>query len=142
MTSDDWVAGIADEVRRLALAGVSDGVLQAFIDARRRGDTELAASLLSLAAHRSPPTAPAMTALERLRVAALRPVVNSLDAHALYAYVSILWPLTDHASRNAVDPRSWESAAFVETLAHGLMHAALEQLQPGIVGPDGQLRRH
>ena len=41
MTSDDWVAGIADDVRRLALAGVSDGVLQAFIDARRRGDTEL-----------------------------------------------------------------------------------------------------
>ena len=77
-----------------------------------------------------------------LRVAALRPVVNSLDAHALYAYVSILWPLTDHASRNAVDPRSWESAAFVETLAQRLMHAALEQLQPGIVGPDGQLRRH
>lgn len=142
MTSDDWVTGIADDVRRLALAGVSDGVLQAFIDARRLGDTELAASLLRLAAHRFLPTAPAMTALERLRLAALRPVVNSLDAHTLYAYVSILWPLTDHASRNEVDSRCWDSEAFVETLAHSLMHAALEQLQPRVGGPEGQLRRH
>jgi hypothetical protein len=51
MTSEDWMVGIADDVRRLALAGVSEEVLQAFIDARRRGDTELAAHLLSLAAH-------------------------------------------------------------------------------------------
>jgi hypothetical protein len=31
-----------------------------------------------------------MTALERLRDAALRPVVNSLDPPTLYAYVGIL----------------------------------------------------
>lgn len=125
----------------MAMAGAPDAVLQSFIDARRRGDADLATRLLSQYPEPKGPAA-SLSAVERLRVAALRPVVNSLDPHALYAYVSILWPLTDHASRNAVDPRSWESAAFVESLAQRLMHAALEQLQPGVVGPDGQLRRH
>jgi hypothetical protein len=125
----------------MAMAGAPDAVLQSFVDARRRGDADLATRLLSQYLEPKGPAAP-LSAVEKLRVAALRPVVNSLDAHALYAYVSILWPLTDHASRNAVDPRSWESAAFVETLAQRLMHAALEQLQPAVVGPDGQLRRH
>lgn len=125
----------------MAMAGAPDAVLQSFIDARRRGDADLATRLLSQYPEPKGPAA-SLSVVERLRVAALRPVVNSLDAHALYAYVSILWPLTDHASRDAVDPRSWESAAFVETLAQRLMHAALEQLQPGVVGPYGQLRRH
>ena len=128
MTSEDWVVGIAEDVRRLALAGVSDEVLQAFIDARRRGDTELAARLLSLAAHRSHSTAPAMTAMERLRVAALRPVVNSLDPPTLYAYVGILWPLSDEVVRSHEDPRHWTSEAFVEAIAQRLMHVALEQI--------------
>jgi hypothetical protein len=125
----------------MAMAGAPDAVLQSFIDARRRGDADLATRLISLYPEPKEPAA-SLSPVERLRVAALRPVVNSLDPHALYAYVSILWPLTDHASRNAIDPRSWESAAFVETLAQRLMHAALEQLQPGVVGPDGQLRQH
>lgn len=138
---DAWPTGLSDELRRMAMAGAPDAVLQSFIDARRRGDADLATRLLSQYPQPNGP-AESLSGVERLRVAALRPVVNSLDTQTLYAYVSILWPLTDHASRNAVDPKSWENEAFVETLAHSLMHDALEQLQPSVVGPDGQLRRH
>lgn len=123
------------------MAGAPDEVLQSFIGARRSGNADLAARLLSQYQRAQAPS-PCLTAVQRLRVAALRPVVNSLDAHTLYAFVGIIWPLTDHASRSDVDPSCWESSAFVDELAHRLMHTALEQLQPSIVERDGQLLRH
>ena len=141
MASDDWKGSVEDELRRMALAGASDEALQSFIEARRSGDAGLADRLLSQYQMAQTPS-PCLTAVQRLRVAALRPVVNSLDAHTLYAFVGIIWPLTDHASRSDVEPSCWESTAFVDELAHRLMHTALEQLQPSVVGRNGQLLRH
>jgi hypothetical protein len=129
------MAGIEADLRRMALAGASDDVLQSFVDARRRGDTDLADRLLALTQDPFGPTpAPALTPLQRLRVAALRPVVNSLDTHVLYSYVRILWPLSDQIVRSYQDPNHWASDTFVDSIAQSLMRVTLEHIQPGSAG--------
>lgn len=79
-----------DDLRPMALAGGSDEVLRLFIDARRCGHIELANRLLIRCQTPSGP-ASALTELQRLRVAALRHAVNSLDAQALYSHFCFLW---------------------------------------------------
>jgi hypothetical protein len=128
MTSDAWRIGIEDDLRRMALAGATDEELQSFIDARRRGNTELANRLLSLR-HEAPAHPAALTPLQRLRVASLRPVVNALHAHALYAYIGVLWPLTEQLVRDLQDPSQWVDDTFVESLAKGMVFVVLEQVQ-------------
>ena len=130
-----------DELRRMAMAGASDDALQQFIAARRRRDTELANRLLTQFQTPSGPTH-APTPLQRLRVAALRPVVNSLEAQALYSYICILWPLSDQAVRTTVEPTCWENDSFVASIADSLMHVALEHLQAESVGPIGPHPEH
>ena len=137
MAADDWSGSVEDELRRMAMAGASDDVLQQFITARRRGDTELANRLLTQFQTPSSPV-PATTPLQRLRVAALRPVVNSLEAQALYSYIGILWPLSDQAIRTTVEPTCWASDSFVDAIADSLMRVALEYVQHGHTGLLGQ----
>lgn len=140
MTSDAWRIGIEDDLRRMALAGATDDQLQCFVDARRRGDSGLADRLMSLAQEsRADPVA--LTPLQRLRVAALRPLVNSLEAHALYFYIGILWPLTDKLVREHQDPSQWANDTFVDSLAQGLVFVVLEQVQQGF-GLDSQPTSH
>lgn len=137
MMSDKWPAGIEDDLRRMALAGATDEELQFFIDARRRGDTGLANRLITLA-HEARAHPVVLTHLQRLRVAALRPVVNSLDAHALYSYIRILWPLTDQIVRDHQHPSQWTNDTFVDSIAHSLTRVALEHIPPGSADPLGQ----
>ena len=127
------MAGIEADLRRMALAGASDDVLQSFVDARRRGDADLADRLLTLTQEPFGP-APALTPLQRLRVAALRPAVNSLDTHVLYSYVRILWPLSDQIVRSYQDPNHWASDTFVDSIAQSLMRVTLEHIQRGSAG--------
>lgn len=140
MTSDAWKVGIEDDLRRMALAGASDDQLRCFVDARRRGDIGLADRLMSLA-QKTPADPVALTPLQRLRVAALRPLVNSLEAHALYAYIGILWPLTEKLVREHQDLSQWANDTFVESLAQGLVFVVLEQVQRGS-SLDGQPAHH
>ena len=140
MTSDARRIGIEDDLRRMALSGAADEELQSYIDARRRGDTEFANRLLSLT-HEAPAHPAALTPLQRLRVASLRPVVNALHAHDLYAYIRVLWPLTEQLVRDLQDPNQWADDTFVESLAKGLVFVALEQVQRHF-GLDGQPRHH
>jgi hypothetical protein len=136
MTSDVRKVVIEDDLRRMALAGATDDELQSFVDARRRGDTELVDRLMSLA-HVAPADPVALTPLQRLRVAALRPLVNSLDAHALYAYIGVLWPLTDQLVQDHQDPSQWANDTFVDSIARSLMRVALKHIQPGRADPLG-----
>lgn len=131
------MADIEGDLRRMALAGASDDSLQSFIDARRGGDIDLASTLLAMA-QEAPAPPFALTPLQRLRVAALRPLVNSLDAQALYSYIRILWPLTDQIVRDCQYPSQWTSDTFVESIARSLMPVALEQIQPGLAGVLGR----
>ena len=140
MMSDKWPVGIEDDLRRMALAGATDEELQLFIDARRRGDTGLANRLMSLA-QEAPAHPVALTHLQRLRVAALKPVVNSLEAHSLYAYIGILWPLSDKLAQDHQDPSQWANDTFVDSIAQSLVFVVLEHMQRGS-GLDGQSAVH
>lgn len=133
MASDDWVASIANDVRRMGLAGTSEDVLQAFIDSRRRGDNERAESILSLSLQQVHPPRPAMTSVDKLRVAALRPVVNAIDSSTLYSYIGIVWPITEEIVRGHEDPTHWAHESFVDAIAQSLVRVVLEHLQVKIV---------
>ena len=95
MASEDFESTLANDVRRMALAGASDEVLQAFIDCRRRGDTDHAERVLNQSQQQSRPPRPALTPVEKLRVASLRQVVNAVDSSTLYSFIGIIWPITD-----------------------------------------------
>lgn len=130
------MAAIESDLRRMALSGASDDSLRSFIDARRSGDIDLAKRLLSVA-HDAPASPVALTPLERLRVAALKPLVNTLDAHMLYSYIRIVWPLTDQFVRDHRYPSQWTNDTFVDSIAHSLMSVALQRIQPGCAGLPG-----
>jgi hypothetical protein len=129
MTSEDFESSLANEVRRMAMAGVSDDVLREFIDARRRGDTDHAECMLKQAQQQSRPPRPALTPVEKLRVAALRPVANAVDSSTLYSYIGIIWPITNEIVRSHEDPTYWASDSFVDAIAQSLVRVAMEQLQ-------------
>ena len=141
MASDDGRGSFEDELRRMALAGASDEELQEFINARRCGNVEHANRMLVQFQTPAPPS-PALTPLERLRVAALRPVVNRLDAQALYAYICILWPITEQALGTTVEPTCWASDTFVDSIADSLMRVVLQHVHSGGAGPDGPSPLH
>ena len=129
MASEDLESTLANDVRRMALAGASDDVLQAFIDCRRRGDTDHAERILNQSQQQNRALRPALTPLEKLRVAALRPVVNAVDSSTLYSYVGLIWPVTEQIVRNHEDPTHWASDSFVDAIAQSVVRVAMEQLQ-------------
>jgi hypothetical protein len=129
MASDDLESSVVSDVRRMALAGASDDVLQAFIDSRRRGNTDHAESLLKQAQQQSRQPRPALTPVEKLFAAALRPVVNSVDSSTLHSYIVIIWPIAEEIVRGHDDPTHWASDSFVEAIAQSLVRTALEHLQ-------------
>ena len=129
MASEDLESTLANDVRRMALAGASDKVLQAFIDCRRRGDTDYAERILNQTQQQSRPPRPALTPVEKLRVASLRQVVNAVDSSTLYSFIGIIWPITDEIVRSHEDPTHWTSDSFVDAIAQSLVRVALEHLQ-------------
>lgn len=129
MASDDLESSVVSDVRRMALAGAPDDVLQAFIDSRRRGDTDHAEWLLNRAQQQSRPSRPRLTPVEKLFVAALKPVVNSVDSSTLHSYIVTIWPIAEEIVRRHDDPTHWASDSFVEAIAQSLVRTALEHLQ-------------
>lgn len=117
---DDWASGIAVALRQMLAAGAADELIESFIKARRSGDSHQPMAL------GTPPEL--AIAIERLRIAALRPVVNHLDVATLRTYIEIILSITDQVVRSEQDHRCWSSASFVERLAISLMNVALEHI--------------
>lgn len=111
------------------MAGATDDVLQAFIDSRRRGDSDHAECMLKQAQQQCRSPRPALTPVEKLRVAALRPVVNAIDSSTLYSYIGIIWPITEEIVRSHENPEHWSNDSFVDAIAQSLVRVAMDQLQ-------------
>ena len=136
LDDDDWVSGIAIALRQMLAAGAADDVIESFINARRSGHTlqadHLPCTTPQLPSHQ--PTALGLPpelaiALERLRIATLRPVVNRLDPATLFMYVEIILSITDQVVRSEQDHRCWSSTSFIQTMASALMNVALEHIK-------------
>lgn len=129
MGFDDIDSSVVNGVRRMALAGATDDMLQAFIDSWRRGDSDHAECMLKQAQQQNRPPRPALTPVEKLRAAALRPVVNAIDSSTLYSYIGIIWPITEEIVRSHENPEHWSNDSFVDAIAQSLVRVAMDQLQ-------------
>lgn len=136
LDDDGWLSGIAAALRQMLAAGAEDEVIESFIKARQSGDTHhadhLPCTTPQLESHQPmalglPPEL--AIALERLRIATLRPVVNRLDAATLLIYVEIILSITDQVVRSEQDHRCWSSASFIQSVASALMNVALEHIK-------------
>lgn len=97
---DQWVNGTSEFLRRLIADGADDEELQRFLDAKKAGDHEAIASIMN----RRRTVRQAGRAkgsyddvLQRVRVAAIRPVVNSLDSAALQRFIQLVLELSSTA---------------------------------------------
>jgi len=131
----NWADGIAAPLREMLDSGASDDDLDRFLCARRDGDEELAQML------HSEPQRPALSAVQassasyvemsltRIRVAAIKPVVNQLPVQDLVLYIRFV----NCASELLVEAHAcsavWESQSVVEAAAGSLQQAALEWLK-------------
>ena len=89
-------------------------MIESFVRARRSGDTAHADRFLratptptSLQQTELPLPQELAVALEKLRVATLRPVVNRLDTATLYAYFEIILSITDQVVRSEENHSLW-----------------------------------
>ena len=131
----DWTKGIAKLLRDLLDSGASDDDLDRFISAQRDGNVELVEALLSTARQINAPAVRRCSesgveaTLARIRVAALRPVVNDLTAQELHFYIHFVI----HASKILVaqqsDEAMWDSRAVVEAAAASLKRAAFDSMR-------------
>lgn len=133
---DDWVSGIVVALRQMLAEGAEDEMIESFINARRPGDADHPDHLPCTPPQLASPQQMALglppdlaIALERLRIATLRPVVNRLDAVTLRAYIEIILSITDHVVRSEQDHRCWSSASVIERMAGAVMNFALEHIK-------------
>lgn len=148
--SEDWIKGISESLRRLVAAGVDNQMLDRFMRAKAGGDDAKAGSILSLA--RLASTAPAPSENEdplwRVRVAALRPYVNSVDAANLQQYLRCMLELSSAVVAALEGQANWSLPGVVDAVAEVVRDASVVHLRqysdwPSEGGPPSVLRsRH
>lgn len=132
--SEDWADGIAKPVRELLDGGASDEHIERFIGARREGRLDLAREIFLSAAQRASDGVPLNSErcvninLQKLIVAALRPVVNSLPTEQLHRYVHFVHQAAELLIESHQDRSIWESKASLEAAASSLGQAGLKFL--------------
>jgi hypothetical protein len=131
---DDWATGISHPLYELAAAGADDDELEGFLDARKRGDIERAARILS--APRKP-RAPALVSdlgpeldevVRRVKVAALRQVVNDIDVRLLQRYIEVVWHVSQHVVTALKDAPFWSSERAILAVGNVVAKVALGQV--------------
>ena len=141
--SEDWVSGISESLRGLAAAGADDEELGQFIQARKVGDSDLANRILRT--QRPPTMARGVSdlggsfdgVLNQLRVAALKPVVNKMDARVLHLYVQYMWHVSEQIVKAHKDEQFWFVETAVAAVADVVMRFSLDQLSATVdlLGP-------
>lgn len=130
-TPDDWAAGIAGSLRQLLDAGANDDELWRFIQARLSGDDYAANLVLTSTRSARLESVPSDLGYEldavvdRLTVAALRPVVNVLDVRLLRQFVHDVWHLSEHIVRTTEGESYWSHSTYVCAIADVVRRLAL-----------------
>lgn len=131
---DDWASGISQPLRKLAFDGAGDQELERFVDARKRGDSEEAARILN--ARRTPRAPPPVSelgaelddVLYRLRIAALRQVVNDIDVRLLQPYMEVVWHVSKHVVTALKHEPFWSNDRAVIAVGNVVAKFALDQI--------------
>lgn len=131
---DDWATGISYPLYQLAAAGADDDELERFLDARKRGDIERAARILS--APREPRAPPAVSdlgpelddVLRRVHIAALRQAVNDIDVRLLQRYIELVWHVSNHVVTALKDAPFWSSERAIVAVGCVVAKVALDQV--------------
>jgi hypothetical protein len=129
--ADDWVGGTSEGLRRLIAAGADDSLLDSFMRAKARGDLETAESILSMSRPLLAETPPIGTeeALQRVRVAALRPYVNSMDSAELQQFVLGMLELSEAVVNGLEGKAEWSVRGVVDVVAEVVRDASIKRLQ-------------
>lgn len=129
---DDWADGIAAAIRELLASGAPDAVVDNFIRARQDGDEELADRLLSAATQTGMAAGGPYScegnirALTNLRVAALRPVVNSMSAEELFRYFLFVQHTSERMAETQAGEAFWRSRSALDAVGKSLARAWLD----------------
>lgn len=132
----DWADGISPCLRQLISAGADDNEISQYLHATSTGDNESASKILT--------RAQAMAAthdslsidsiLNRVRIAAIKPVVNSLDAPLLQHYMRHMLHISGAVVQKLKDEPFWSVDAAVGAVADVIRRACLDLLNsnPGV----------
>jgi hypothetical protein len=131
---EDWATGVSHPLFQLAAAGADDQELEQFLDARKRGDTERAARILSAPRQpRDPPPSSDLGAelddvLRRVRIASLREVVNDIDIQLLQRYMELVWHLSKAVVIALRHAPFWSSERAIHAVGTVVAKFALDQV--------------
>ena len=123
---DSWADGISELVRELLAGGATDAAVDQFIRARQDGDEELAQHLLLAATQTAidggwPDSRyENFSAVRRLQIAALRPVVNGMSALELFRYVHFIQCVTARMVETHSGEAFWSSYSAVDAAGKSL----------------------
>lgn len=131
------VSGTSRDLRQLIAAGADDRLLDRYIQAKACGDLVTAKSILSElgpSLNSSPPIGHD-DPLQRVRVAALRPYVNSLDPAGLQGYLRCMLDVSGAVVAGLDGRALWDVPGVVDAVAEVVRDASVNHLRrcsPGI----------
>lgn len=129
--SEDSVRGTSEGLRLLIAAGADDQLLDRFMRAKVGGDEVTAESILSQAALLPAAIAQAIheDPLQSVRIAALRPYVNSVDPASLHQYMHCMLDVS-HAVVVGLEGRAlWGIPGVVDAVAEVVRAASVSHLR-------------
>ena len=111
----DWADGISPCLRQLISAGADDNEISRYLRATSTGDNKSASKILNRAQAMSAPhdSLSIDSILNRVRVAAIKPVVNSLDAPLLQHYMQHMLEVSGAVVQKLKDEPFWSVDAAV-----------------------------
>lgn len=131
---DDWASGISRPLRKLAFDGADDQELEQFVHARKRGDSDEAARILNTP--RMPPAPRPVSeigaeldeVLYRVRITALRQVVNDIDVRLLQRYMEVVWHVSEQVVTALKQEPFWSIDRAVIAVGNVVAKSALDQI--------------
>ena len=126
----DWADGISPCLRQLISAGADDNEISRYLRAMSTGDNKSASKILNRAQAMSAPhdSLSIDSILNRVRVAAIKPVVNSLDASLLQHYIQLMQEVSGAVVQKLKDEPFWSVDAAVAAVAEVVRRACLDLL--------------
>lgn len=134
-SDEDWASGASRTVRWMIAHEATDDEVDRYLLARRTGNDHVGRTILRTLEQRpafehsdAENTAPD-DRLSRLRVAALKPVVNRMSATDLQRYVLAVWRLSEQVVV-ACEDHQWNDGATFEAIAALVVEQALKAALP------------
>lgn len=126
----DWADGISPCLRQLISAGADDSEISRYLHAMSTGDNRSASKILKRARAMAAPHDPLSidSILNRVRVAAIKPVVNSLDATLLQHYMQHMLQISGAVVQKLKDEPFWSVDAAVGAVADVVRRACMDLL--------------